>query len=199
MSAAGAAWQRPEIAEAFVDDRRALIPLIDGQDELVRRLITRGERRIRRFLDLGAGGGAFAELIMETHPDSTGVLVDFSEPMVAAAKERLDRKRTLYSETHSLLEPGGLFLNWEHVATTGLADGMMEEWMIENLVAAERRREHPRPDDEVVRDYLDAADDDILADPYVQCDWLREVGFQSVGVFFQIPEIAIFGGVKGGK
>ena len=241
MSAPGAAWQRSEIAEAFVEDRRALIPLIDGQDELVRRLITRGERQVGRFLDLGAGGGAFAQLVLETHPGSTGVLVDFSEPMVAAATGRLaglrnrweyvrgdlaspawadalpdgrydavvsalcihhlpdERKRELYSEAHSLLEPGGLFLNWEHVATSGIADGMMEEWMVENLIAAEQRRPDPRPDDEVVRDYFDAADDDILADPYVQCDWLREAGFQDVSVFFQIPEIAIFGGVKGGK
>ena len=44
---------------------------------------------MRRFLDLGAGGGAFAELVMETHPESTGVLVDFSEPMAEAAKRRL--------------------------------------------------------------------------------------------------------------
>ena len=64
MSTPGAAWQRPEIAETFVEGRRELIPLIDGQDELVRRLITRGERRVRRFLDLGAGGGVFAELVM---------------------------------------------------------------------------------------------------------------------------------------
>ena len=46
--------------------------------------------------------------------------------------------------------------------------------MVDNLIAAEQRRPEPRPDDEVVRDYFDAADDDILADPYVQCDWLRE-------------------------
>jgi SAM-dependent methyltransferase len=238
-AAPGAAWQRPEIAEAFVEDRRALIPLIDGQDELVRRLITRGERRVSRFLDLGAGGGAFAELVMETHPDATGVLVDFSEPMAAAAKQRLERfgerweyvlgdlrhaawrealpggrydavvsalcihhlpderKRALYAEAHDLLEPGGIFLNWEHVAATGLGDGMLEEWMVANLVAAERRRPHPRPDDQVVREYLDAADDDILADPDVQCGWLRQSGFDEVDTFFKIPEMAIFGGVKG--
>ena len=89
MSTPGAAWQRREIAETFVRDRRHLIPLIEGQDELVRRLITRGGRQVTRFLDLGAGGGAFAELVLETHPGSTGVLVDFSEPMAAAAKQRL--------------------------------------------------------------------------------------------------------------
>jgi len=234
----GAAWLRPEIATAFVESRRALIPLIDGQDELVRRLITRGDRSVERFLDLGAGGGAFAALVMDVQPESTGVLVDFSEPMAEAAREQLagyagrweyrladlsrpgwadglpagrydailsgfcihhlpdERKRALYREAHDLLEPGGLFLNWEHVSARGLGDGMLEEWMVDNLIAAEREREHPRPADEVVREYLFAADDDILADPHVQCGWLREAGFEAVDVFFQVPEIAIFGGVK---
>lgn len=238
MSAPKAVWQRPEIAEAFVEDRRALIPLIDGQDELVRRLITRRERRVRRFLDLGAGGGAFAELVMETHAESTGVLVDFSEPMAAAADRRLaghagrweyvrgdlsdagwahalpggrydlvvsafcihhltdERKRALYREAYELTEPGGMFLNWEHVAASGLGEGMLEEWMVDRLIAAEQHHAHPRHDDEVVRDYLDAADQDILADPFTQCEWLREAGFQDVEVFFQLPEIAIFGGVR---
>ena len=72
--------------EAFVEDRRALIPLIDGQDELVRRLITRGGRRVTPLPRPRARAAArFAELVMETHPEATGVLVDFSEPMAAAA------------------------------------------------------------------------------------------------------------------
>jgi tRNA (cmo5U34)-methyltransferase len=241
MSTPGGAWKRPEVVEAFVEDRRALIPLIDGQDELVRRLITRGERRVRRFLDLGAGAGAFAQLVMEMHPGSTGVLVDFSEPMAAAAERRLashagrweyvlgdlsdaswterlpagrydavvsaycihhlpdERKRGLYAEACDLLDPGGLFLNWEHVAARGIGHNMLEEWMIDNVIAAERARPDPRPDEEVVHEYdhLDVADEDILADAHVQCEWLREAGLQDVDVFFQVPEIAIFGGVKG--
>ena len=50
-----------------------------------------------------------------------------------------------------------------------------------------------------MREYLDAADEDILADPETQCDWLREIGFEDVDVFFKVPELAIFGGVKGGR
>jgi len=240
VSTPGAAWQRREIAETFVRDRRHLIPLIDGQGELVRRVITRGERQVTRFLDLGAGGGAFAELVLETHPGSTGVLVDFSEPMAAAANHRLtahagrweyvladlsdpswsralpegrydavvsalcihhlpdERKRELYTQAYDLLEAGGIFLNWEHVAAQGIGDGMLEEWMLDRLIAAERARPDPRPDEDVVREYLEAADEDILADAEVQCRWLRETGFEDVDVFFKIPEMAIFGGVKGG-
>ena len=52
----------------------------------MRRLMTRGGRQVRRFCDLGAGDGGFAELVMDAFPESTGVLVDFSEPMLAAAR-----------------------------------------------------------------------------------------------------------------
>jgi tRNA (cmo5U34)-methyltransferase len=238
LTAPGTFWQRPEIAESFTSDRRHLIPLIEGQDEVVERLLTRGKRRVGRFLDLGAGGGAFAELVMETHPGATGVLVDFSEPMAATAKQRLephaqrweyvladlsdpawvqalpdgsydavvsafcihhlpdDRKRELYAEAYNLLQPHGLFLNWEHVSAAGLGHGMLEEWMVERLLAVERTRPNPRPDEEVLRHYFDASEADILASPQDQCEWLRDVGFVDVDVFFQIPEIAIFGGVK---
>ena len=238
MSTPGAIWQRPDFAATFVRDRRRLIPLIDGQEEVVGRLLMRGDRHVARFLDLGAGAGAFAELVMRAHPGSTGVLVDFSKPMIAAAQERLapyegrwayvtgdlsqavwsealpagrydavisafcihhlpdERKQALYRDAYDLLEPGGLFLNWEHVAARGLGEGMLEEWMTENLLAAERSRSQPRPDEEVLREYLDSAEADILAAPHVQCDWLREAGFEAVDVFFQVPEIAIFGGVK---
>ena len=240
MSTPGAVWQRAAFAETFVRDRRRLIPLVEGQEEVVVRLLTRGERRVSRFLDLGAGAGAFAELVMRAHPGSTGVLVDFSAPMIAAAERRLapysgrwdyvrgdlsdaawtaalpggrydavvsafcihhlpdERKRALYTQAHDLLEPGGLFLNWEHVAANGLGDGMLEEWMVERLLAAERARPQRRPDDEVLREYFDSAEVDILAHPQDQCDWLREIGFEGVDVFFGAPEIAIFGGTKGG-
>jgi SAM-dependent methyltransferase len=240
VSTPGTFWRRPEIAESFTRDRRHLIPLIEGQEEVVTRLITRGRRSVGRFLDLGAGGGAFAELVLRAHPASTAVLVDFSEPMIAAAEQRLapytgrwqyvladlsdaswletlgagrydsivsgfcihhlpdTRKRVLYREAYELLNPGGLFLNWEHVAAAGIGDGMLEEWMVERLLAAEGVRPDPRPDEEVLRHYFDAAEADILASPLDQCNWLREAGFVDVDVFFQMPEIAIFGGVKGG-
>jgi tRNA (cmo5U34)-methyltransferase len=235
----GAAWQQAEQATAFIGLRRRLIPLFDAQEALTRRLVVRSRREVKRFCDLGAGDGGFAELLMEEFPRSTGVLVDFSEPMLAAAKERLDdkrerwrivrgdlstpawtgglsqgerfdavvsrlsihhlpdeRKRALYGEVHDLLEPGGFFLNWEHVSTGGLAEGLFEEYFVEQLVAAEQAREHPRQPDEVRRAYLDAQDDDILAPAEDQCEWLRRLGFEDVEVYFKLPELAIFGGVK---
>jgi tRNA (cmo5U34)-methyltransferase len=239
MTTPGAAWQRERVVAGFIDERRKLIPLLDVQAELIRRLVTRGGRDVRRFCDLGAGDGAFSELLMDLFPDSSGVLVDFSEPMLVAAESRLaprrgrwrivkadlsergwldglaagerfdavvsrlcihhlpdERKRSLYAEAFELLEPGGLFLNWEHVLTGGLAEGMFEEYFIERLLEAELERENPRPPEVVVGEFNDAADDDILTAPELQCDWLREIGFEQVDVYFKLPELAIFAGVK---
>jgi tRNA (cmo5U34)-methyltransferase len=236
----GAAWQSEHVVEGFIGDRRNLIPLFDVQETLVRLLITRDDRRIDRFCDLGAGDGGFAELVMDAFPESTGVLVDFSEPMLSAAERRLvakqgrwqlvrgdlassawrdglpdaeryhaivsrlaihhlpdARKRELYSEVFDLLTPGGLFLNWEHVETGGLAEGLFDEFFRQRLLEAEKERDNPRSPDEVLRSYDDAADDDILCEPETQCEWLREIGFDRVDTYFKLPGLAVFGGVKG--
>jgi tRNA (cmo5U34)-methyltransferase len=237
--APGAAWQQQHVVTGFIGDRRKLIPLFDVQEELTKRLISRGDRQIRRFVDLGAGDGGFAELVLDLYPEATCVLIDFSEPMLAAAKDRLaakagrwevvegdlsttewrerlpeadpydavvsrlaihhlpdERKRALYEEAFELLRPGGLFLNWEHIATGGLAEGLFDEFFRERLLEAERERDHPRSPAEVLRSYDDAADDDILCDPETQCGWLREIGFEKVDVYFKLPGLAIFGGEK---
>jgi SAM-dependent methyltransferase len=241
MSTPGGVWHQQEVVSGFIDERRRLIPLFDVQEDLVRRLIPRGGRQVRRFLDVGAGDGGFADLVLDLYPSSSGVLVDFSEPMLAAAEQRLasrrgrweivnadlaspawrdgltagerfdavvsrlaihhlpdERKRALYAEAHELLEPGGIFLNWEHIDTGGLADGLFDEYFRERIIEAEQEREHPRPPEEVVRSYEDATDDDILRDPESQCDWLREIGFEKVDVYFKLPGLAIFGGERGG-
>ena len=235
----GAVWQQERTVTGFIDERRRLIPLFDVQEDLARRLITRGDRDVVRFVDLGAGDGGFTELLLDLYPDSTGVLVDFSEPMLAAARERLaakegrweilaadlatptwrdglpegerfdaivsrlaihhlpdERKRALYSEAFELLRPGGLFLNWEHVETAGLAEGLFDEFFRERLLEAERERETPRAPEVVLHAFQEATDDDILLDPETQCAWLREIGFEKVDVYFKLPGLAIFGGEK---
>jgi SAM-dependent methyltransferase len=241
MSAAtpGASWKREDLATGFVEDRRSLIPMFSEQEELTRILITRGGHRIRRFCDLGAGDGGLAQLVMDAHPGSTCVLVDFSEPMFRAAErslggrrdrweqvdadlassswlehlprqERFDavvsrlcihhlpdeRKHELYAEAFDLLEPGGLFLNWDHVAIGGLAEGLFDEYFMERMIEAERKLEHPRSDEELRNLYMDSHEEDILLDPETQCEWLRELGFEQVEIYFKAIELAIFAGVK---
>jgi len=100
-----AVWQREDTVAGFAERRRILIPLLDLQEDVLAKLLTRGERRVRRFLDLGCGAGAVSELVLrataassaassaqrerEHGVESHGVLVDFSEPMLARARAKL--------------------------------------------------------------------------------------------------------------
>jgi tRNA (cmo5U34)-methyltransferase len=85
----GATWKHAEIVDAFLSERQTLMPLLDVQEDLVRRLLARHPHPAARFLDLGAGDGAMSELVLSLQPQAEAVLVDFSEPMLERAGRRL--------------------------------------------------------------------------------------------------------------
>jgi len=90
--APGAHWQREELAASFAERRRVLIPLLELQEDVLARLFARSEHPVKRFLDIGAGAGAMSELMLRTAGEGSephGVLVDFSEPMLARAAANL--------------------------------------------------------------------------------------------------------------
>jgi len=88
-AAPGAHWQHEELAASFAERRRILIPLLDVQEDVIVKLLSRHERPIARFLDLGCGAGAVSELVLACLLDAEGVLVDFSEPMLERAATHL--------------------------------------------------------------------------------------------------------------
>lgn len=88
------AWQQEDTVASFAERRRVLIPLLDVQEDILRQVLVRGERPVRRFLDLGAGAGAVSELVLGIGGDdssSEAVLVDYSEPMLARASANLSQ------------------------------------------------------------------------------------------------------------
>ncbi len=82
-------WQRAELAEEFLEHRQQLLPLLDVQEDLVRRIFERRGRRVERFLDVGSGDGASSALLRSIFSGAEAVLVDFSEPMLERAGARL--------------------------------------------------------------------------------------------------------------
>src|ERR1700676_2558032 len=80
----GATWQQEKLVGAFLAERKTLMPLLEIQEDIVRRLLTRNLHAVGRFLDLGSGDGAMSELALSLYPDAEAVLVDFSEPMLEA-------------------------------------------------------------------------------------------------------------------
>jgi ubiquinone/menaquinone biosynthesis C-methylase UbiE len=83
-------WKNEWLVKRFLDGVRGGIPYANDQIEVMLRLIAASERPIERFLDLGSGSGLLAIAILAQYPNARASLVDFSEPMMDAARDLLE-------------------------------------------------------------------------------------------------------------
>jgi tRNA (cmo5U34)-methyltransferase len=88
-----------------------------------------------------------------------------------------ERKRSLYAELFDLLEPGGVFANFEHVASP------THRLHLAFFEAIGEPLEHEDPSDR-------------LLDIETQLAWLRELGFDDVDCYWKWLEMAVLIGVK---
>ena len=82
-------WQQEKTVEWYLDSVRGGIPFAREQFAVMLEIVENGRQPVRRFLDLGAGDGVLSAVLLARYPAAGPVLVDFSPPMLAAAKERL--------------------------------------------------------------------------------------------------------------
>ena len=78
----GAHWQQRELVTTFLRERKTVMPLLDVQEDVVTRLLSRHAHGAARFLDLGAGDGAMSAVdakALARHYCSEGVPVDYQE------------------------------------------------------------------------------------------------------------------------
>jgi tRNA (cmo5U34)-methyltransferase len=134
----GAHWQHEELVHSFVERRRILIPLLELQEDVIARLFARSERPVKRFLDIGAGAGAMSELMLRAGGEGTeahGVLVDFSQPMLARAAVNLDAYAGRWQAvTGDLNDPA-----WGEALPDGRYDAVVSGLAIHHL-PSERKR-----------------------------------------------------------
>jgi len=233
-------WKSPLTVERYLTGVRRAVPLAAEQIEVMMRLISATRKPVTNFLDLGCGDGILSAAILEKYPESRGVLLDFSSPMIEAAREKLrdyasnldfmtldytssywldsiskiapfdvivsgfsihhqpDRKKQeLYGEIYSLLKPGGIFLNIEHVSSpTRWIEYVFEEYFINSLYDMYLAEGSQKTRSQVVEEFRNRSDKEvnILAPIETQCDWLRRIGFTDVDCYFKVFELAVFGG-----
>jgi len=88
-----------------------------------------------------------------------------------------ERKRSLFGEVFDLLEPGGVFANFEHVASP------TRRLHLAFFAAIDEPLENEDPSDR-------------LLDVETQLGWLRELGFDDVDCYWKWLETALLIGVK---
>jgi SAM-dependent methyltransferase len=100
------AFQRPEVAREFLDQRRAAIPFAQEQLSVMALVARRYAPDARRIADLGCGDGLLARVLLGQYPSATAVLVDHSPPMLALAEESMADYNGRYTILeHDLSEP----------------------------------------------------------------------------------------------
>jgi tRNA (cmo5U34)-methyltransferase len=203
-------WTTPERVLRYFDQADGFPHRAEGESVLFEHLPADAQR----ILDLGTGDGRLLALLKRERPEIVGVGVDFSEPMLDAARRRFaddaqieliqhdlreplpalarfdavissfaihhlehDRKRSLYGEVFDLLEPGGVFANFEHVASS--TDRLHLAFF------------------EAIGEPIESADpSDRLLDVHTQLEWLRSLGFDDVDCYWKWLEMALLVGVK---
>jgi len=203
-------WTTADHVDRYLDRADAYPRRAEGEGVLLAQV----PRDVGRVLDLGTGDGRLLALVQRDRERMRGVGLDFSAPMLAAARERFasderieivehdlaeplpdlgrfdavvssmaihhledDRKRSLYGEAFDLLEPGGLFANFEHVASP-------------------TRRLHLAFFHAIGEPLENEDPSDRLVDVETQLMWLRELGFDDVDCYWKWLEMALLVGIK---
>lgn len=82
-------WKSKEVSEKYLSGVRGAVPLAQVQIEIMVRIVASCNMKIEKILDIGCGDGVLTAAVFQQYPYASGVLLDISEPMLQAAKEKL--------------------------------------------------------------------------------------------------------------
>jgi len=82
-------WQTEELAKAFLQGIRGAIPGADLQMEVMGKIVAQWKPQPLALLDVGCGDGLLGRLLLKKFPAAQVTFTDFSEPMLAAVRDKL--------------------------------------------------------------------------------------------------------------
>jgi ubiquinone/menaquinone biosynthesis C-methylase UbiE len=82
-------WKSEALGKQFLAGVRGAIPFGQEQIELMLLILQEAPLQVRSFLDLGCGDGVLGRALFGRFPEARGLFLDFSETMIAAARQRL--------------------------------------------------------------------------------------------------------------
>jgi len=80
-------WKTDQLTQDYLEGVRGGIPLAATQIELIIRLIQSWKPDLDIFIDLGCGDGILGRQLFQYWPESRGIFIDYSEPMLEAARK----------------------------------------------------------------------------------------------------------------
>jgi len=89
MTTSKSEWQTKEVATTYLKSVRGAITGTDLQLAVVGKIIQLWYGAPSGILDLGCGDGFLGRFLLNTFPSVRGVFVDFSDPMLEAARKNL--------------------------------------------------------------------------------------------------------------
>jgi tRNA (cmo5U34)-methyltransferase len=128
------AWKSATLARTFLDGVRGGIPFAAEQIEVMLRVIQARKAPVGRILDLGCGDGVLTRAILARYPHAQCALVDFSQPMLDAARAQFgDRNPRPQFVLADLVTP-----DWRR-ALTGAFDIVVSGYAIHHLPDPRKR------------------------------------------------------------
>ncbi|MCU7836079.1 MAG: class I SAM-dependent methyltransferase [gamma proteobacterium symbiont of Taylorina sp.] len=83
-------WQNPELTEVYLNGVRGTIPGADLQLAVIGKIVDLWCASPKHILDLGCGNGILGHFLLNRFPSSNGLFVDFSDPMLDAARKKVE-------------------------------------------------------------------------------------------------------------
>jgi tRNA (cmo5U34)-methyltransferase len=203
-------WTTPEHALRYLARADAYPHRAEGEGVLLGQV----PGHARRILDLGTGDRRLLGLLSRDRPEIVGVGLDFSEPMLRAARERFGDDPRVTLVEHDLAGP---------LPALGRFDAVVSSFAIHHLEHDRKRSlygevfdllepggvfanlEHVASPSERVHIAFFAAigepmededPSDRLLGVETQLGWLRELGFDDVDCYWKWLEMALLVGVK---